>query len=277
MELSLPRVARPKQPRNLAATAALALALSVAYLVARSAGWPWNPKRGLGLAFGFLGAALFVFEMAYPLRRPRARPFASAIGWLQAHVHFGALAFLAVLVHVDFSLPHGLLGWALLLLSGWTVLSGIVGVLIQKWIPAALAEGLSVTALYERIPELVEGLLREADRLVDGASDRLQNFYLSQLRPALSRPSPSLSYLLNVRSGREAALSPLRKLADYVEPEERDAVADLVAIYTEKLELDAQVSLQRVLRSWVELTGHVAAAGLLMGLLAVHVLSWVLY
>lgn len=277
MEISLPRVAQPKQPRNFAATGAVAALLLVVYLIGAATGWPWNPKRGLGLAFGFLAAALFLFEMAYPLRRPRARPFRTSLIWLQAHLYLGSLALLAVLIHMGFTLPHGLLGWALLLLSGWTVVSGLVGVLLQKWIPTALAEGLSVTALYERIPELTEGLVREADALMEGTSDRLENFYQTQLRERLLRPEGSLTYLLNVRAGREEALQPLRRMAEVVEPDEREKMADLITIFVEKLELDAQYSLQRLMRSWLELTLHVPAAGLLIGLLAVHVLTWVLY
>lgn len=277
MEISVPRVVRPKQPKSLAASVAAAALLVVVYLVAASSGWPWNPKRGFGLGFGFLAAGLFLFEMAYPLRRPRARPLGGAIVWLQAHLYLGGLALLAVLIHIGFGLPHGFLGWALLLLSGWTVGSGLVGVLLQKWIPTALAEGLSVTALYERIPELIEGLVQEADKLTEGVSDRLDNFYQTQIREQLARPRLSLAYLLNVRSGRDETLAPLRRMAAVVEPDEREKVQDLITIYTEKLELDAQYSLQRLLRSWLEFTLHVPAAGLLIGLLAVHVLSWVLY
>lgn len=277
MEISLPRTVQPKQPRLFAATAGAAAVMLVVYLVASAFGWPWNPKRGLGLCFGFVAAALFVFEMAYPFRRPRARPFGSSLRWLQAHLYLGAIALVAVLIHVGFALPHGLLGWALLLLSIWTVVSGLIGVLLQKWIPTALAEGLSVTALFERIPELMDGLVREADTLMEGSSDRLENFYQTQVRERLLAPETSLAFLFNVRAGREEALQPLRRMADVAEPEEREKVQDLITLYTEKLELDAQYSLQRLLRSWLELTLHVPAAGLLIGLLAVHVLTWVLY
>ena len=50
---------------------------------------------------------------------------------------------------------------------------------------------------------------------------------------------------------------------------------DLVSIVIEKMELDAQYRLQRVLRGWLVL--HVPPAGLLMGLLVVHVYTWLRY
>ena len=56
---------------------------------------------------------------------------------------------------------------------------------LQKWMPAALAEGLRVEALYERIPDLVEQLVAEADALVADASDVLERFYQQEVRPSL--------------------------------------------------------------------------------------------
>ena len=91
------QVLRPKEPGN-ARAAAAASAVLVVVFVAGAAAWPWSPKRGLGLFFGFLAAALFIFEMAYPFRRPKARPLRTAKAWAQAHVYLGALAMLAVLI-----------------------------------------------------------------------------------------------------------------------------------------------------------------------------------
>ena len=59
--------------------------------------------------------------------------------------------------------------------------------------------------------------------------------------------------------------------------DEKDKVQDLMALYTEKLELDAQHRMQGVLRNWLTWTLHVPAAGLLLGLLFVHILTWILY
>lgn len=265
---------RPKQPVNLLLTAAVSAILVVAYLVSAYVS-PWSPKRGLGLVFGFLAALLFVFEMLYPARRPKARPFFTARNWIQAHVYLGVVAMLAVVIHAGFSWPHGAFGWWLLLLSAWTTATGLLGVGLQKWIPAALAEGLRVEALYERIPELLEKLLAEADALMEDASEVLERFYRSEVRDALSKVRPSWSYLMDVRGGRDRALEPFHRMAQFVDPEEREKLEDLTSLYTEKMELDAHYSLQGILRRWLVL--HVPPAGLLMALLLIHVFGWVWY
>jgi hypothetical protein len=267
---------RPKRPWNLAAALGAGLLLAGAY-VAASWGRVWSPKSAPGLAFGFLAAAVFVFEAAYPFRRPRARPLGTARAWLQAHVYLGSLAFLAVLAHAGFNWPHGFIGWALLLLSFWVTITGLVGVLLQKWIPSAMAEGLRVEALFERIPALAGGLRDEADLLMEGASEGLEQFYRNEVRESLAILRPSWGYVFDVRAGRERALERFRRMSQFVGAEEKDKLDDLATLYAEKLELDAQLRLQTVLRSWLTWTAHVPAAGLLLGLLAVHIAAWVLY
>jgi hypothetical protein len=265
---------RPKQPANLLATLLVSGFFVLAYLVVAYLR-PWSPKRGLGLAFGFLAATLFVFEMLYPARRPKARPLFTARNWIQAHVYLGVLAMLAVILHAGCSWPHGGMGWWLFLLSLWTTATGLLGVGLQKWIPAALAEGLRVEALYERIPELVQKLLAEADTAMQGAGDVLERFYRSEVRDAMGRVKPSWSYLMDVRGGRDRALEPFRRMARFVDPEEKDRLEDLTNLYTEKMELDAHYSLQRILRAWIVL--HAPPAGVLMALLLVHVFGWLWY
>jgi hypothetical protein len=265
---------RPKKPRNLALTAAAA-ALMLATALVYDWFQPWSPKRGLGLVFGFLAAFLFVFEMLYPARRPRARPLFTAQNWIQAHVYLGVLGLLAVVIHAGFRWPGGAMGWWLLLLSAWTTATGLLGVWLQKWIPAALAEGLRVEALFERIPALVEKLAAEADALMADASDVLERFYMGEARPLLGAVAPSWSYLLDVRTGRERALAPFVRMTQFVDQAEKEKVEDLITIYVEKLELDAHFSLQRILRTWLVL--HVPPAGLLMGLMLIHVFTWLWY
>jgi hypothetical protein len=266
---------RPKRVANLVVTLLICASSLVLYGVWGTL-FALSPKRGLGLVFGILGALVFTFEMVYPLRRPRARPLGRAQAWLQLHIYAGAFAFLCVLIHCDFTWPHGAIGWGLLLLSAWTTLTGLLGVLLQKWVPSALSDGLRVEALYERIPALIEKLVAEADALVDKASsDVMRRFYKVEVRPKLGKVAPSWAYLVNVRSGRERALEPFRRVSQYLGEEERAIATDLEQIYDDKLQLDAHYSLQGILRRWVIL--HAPPAGLLMGLLAIHILSWVFY
>lgn len=271
--MRLAQALRPKEPRNFQITAAVAVVFILLWMGGAWL-WPWSPKRGLGLAFGIFAATAFVLEMLYPSRRPRAWPFGTAKAWIQAHVYLGALAMLAVVIHAG-GWPRAGFGWWLLLLSLWTTLSGLIGVWLQKTQPLALAEGLRVEALYERIPDLVDQLVMEADTLLAEVSDVLERFYQQDLRPRLAALRPSWSYVFDVRAGRERALDPFRQISAYVGVDEKGKVEDLMSLYTEKIELDAQWSVQRVLRTWLWL--HVPPAALLMGLLVIHVFAWLWY
>jgi hypothetical protein len=110
---------------------------------------------------------------------------------------------------------------------------------------------------------------------MDGVGEALEGFYDREVRPSLGRLEPSWAFVLDVRAGQERALEPFRRISPFVEPDEKPKVDDLMTIVTEKRELDAQYSLQRLLRGWLVL--HVPTAGLLMGLLIVHVATWLWY
>lgn len=265
---------KPQRQRNFQLTALIAVSLVGVYLVVRGQP-PWSPGRAWGLAFGVLAALLLLLEMAYSSRRPRGWPFRTAQRWLQAHVYLGVLALVAILIHADFRWPHGGMGWWLLGLAVWATLSGVLGVLLQKSIPATLSEGLRVEAIYERIPELIDQLRKEADALVEGASEPLASLYRSHVRPMLAGPTPSWAYLLNARAGRSAALEPFERVGGNISPGERERVRDIESILIEKLELDAHYRLQGVLRQWLLL--HVPPATLLVALTAVHVFTWFWY
>jgi hypothetical protein len=245
-------------------------------LFAGLAWWaPWSPGRFWGLTFGTLAAAVFVVDSLYPLRRRlMGWPFGTAQRWLQFHLYGGSLAFLFVLIHVGFRLPHGQFGWWLFGLTLWSTVSGLVGVWLQKWIPTVMARQLSVEALYDRIPEMADRLQSEADAVARGASDLLERFYSGEIRPSLAGVAPSWSFLAGIGGDRERRLAAFRNVAQFVSEGDQDRLKDLEAIVAEKLELDAQYSLQRALHLWLPV--HLFPAIVLLGLLAVHILA-VLY
>lgn len=268
-------VLRPKRPNWFRGFVVVAVVSLVVY--GAWAWWtPWSPGRWGGLTFGTLAAVLFFIDAAYPLRRRwNAWPFGTVQRWLQFHVYGGGIAALYVLIHVGFSLPHGLFGWVLFLVSLWVIASGLVGVYLQKQIPTVLANNLSVEAIYERIPELTTRLQSEADKLLSGAPDLLQRFYSTNTRAQLAGVSPAWSYLVDFRAERERRMAPFKEVVTYLSEADRVKLGDLQAIVSEKFELDVQYSLQRILKVWVPL--HAVPALALLGLLIVHVAAVLLF
>ena len=268
------QILRPKKPAWLIGYVALAGVSLVLYSVLASRR-PWRPGYGASLVFGAAAALVVLLQALYPLRRRLLSfPFGTAQRWIQFHIYGGIVAFLFILVHEGFRRPTGPMGWALLVLSAWAAASGLFGVWLQKWIPQASA-GLQVEALFERIPELVEQLQREAARLVEGSSEMLERFYREDVSPALAGVQTSWDYVLDVRSGRDRRLAGFERMTSFLAESERPRLDDLKTLFTEKLELDAQFSLQRALRAWALF--HVPPSALLLGLMLFHVGSNLLY
>jgi len=266
---------KPKQPAWATACAVACLASFVVYGASAMVKQP-EPGRGMGLWFGILATVLFVVESVYPARRKLlAKPLGNARQWIQLHVWGGLVACLFVLMHSAFRKPGGTMGWLLFLLTLWVTVSGLLGVFVQKYYPAALARNLTVEALFDRIPELVARLPEEADKLLEGASDVLAGFYQSEVRPVLAGVAPSWSYLTDVRGGRDERLQPFARIVQFLPEEERGKLDDLKTIYVEKLELDAHYSVQRALRAWTLL--HVPPAAALLGLTVIHIATFFLY
>jgi hypothetical protein len=262
-------VLTPKKPMWLRNSAIAGAAGLIVYL--GLAWWqPWLPGRIGGLTYGTLAALLFFNAGLYPFRRKwLAWPLGTVQRWLQLHIYGSGIALLFVLIHVGFRLPGGAFGWWLLGLSVWSTVSGIIGVLLQKWVPIVIARNLKVEAIYDRIPGLVAKLTAEAETLMAGASDAFTRTYQDDIRPLLAAPIPRWGYLSDIRQSRTRALEPLVRFDKFVEEGDRDRMRDLTAIVNEKLDLDVHMSLQRAMRLW--LFTHVPPAIVLLGLLLIHV------
>lgn len=272
--MKLPPVIAPKRPVWMLWTAVVAAVTLLMYVAIN---WlqPWRPGRLWGLVFGTVAAVLFLNAGLYPARRRvLAWPLGTVQRWLQLHIYGTVLATLFVLIHVGFTLPAGAMGWWLFGLSVWTTGTGLVGVFLQKWIPILIARSVRVEAIYERIPELRQQLVTEADALMRDAPEMLTRTYNAHVRPFLESPRPRLGYLANAGISRDAVLEPLTKLASFTEAADRERLKDLESLVLDKIDLDVHLTVQRALRVW--LMTHVPAAMLLLALVAVHVAA-VLY
>jgi hypothetical protein len=247
----------------------IATASVLAFIAAASA-WPWRPGRIGGLLFGIVAAALYVNAALYPWRRRwNARPLGTARRWLRLHVYGSTLATLFVVLHIGWQWPAGTLGWLLLGLSIWAGVTGLLGVWLQRTVPRLISRRLTVEAIYERIPHLVRVLNEEADALMKSAPETLARAYTTEVRPVLAAPRPSLAWLTGTAPDITAAAAAIDRMRPFAGGAERERLTDLASVLQDKADLDAQFSLQRLLRGW--LLFHVPPAMALIGVLAIHV------
>ena len=235
-----------------------------------------HPGNILGLSFGILAALLFVAVFAYALRRRMMR-FRPGRTWhyLQVHVYGGALFLLLVFMHTGFAMPKGLLTWWLWLLSIWVVGSGLLGIVLQKWIPMLLNSGLSIEVHYDRIPELIADIRQRAETLVTSCDYATREFYRKTLAPVLATPKTRLIYYLDVTGGIQARTEQFDYLRALLPDDEQQKLDDLQAMYKTKLEIAAHYTLQKALRWWLYL--HVPVSLVLIVLLALHIFAVVYY
>lgn len=237
---------------------------------------PVNPNTTWGWGYGIAATVLFVGTMAYPLRRRlmRFRP-GRTFHYLQFHLYAGTLFLLLMFMHTGFQTPEGVLTWWLWFFSLWIVLSGILGVGLQKWIPTLLASGLDVEINYDRIPELTEELRGRADDLASESAPKIRRFYRRKLADALEAPRFRPLYFLDVTGGRMAYGRQFDHLRSVLPAEQKENLDDLEHILHTKRQIDAHYTLQTPLRWWLYL--HLPVGLLLIVLIGLHIFTVLYY
>lgn len=259
---------------------AVSLGLCLLVFLAQALFFDIRPGNVFGLTYGILAAAFMLAAATFGLRRRLTR-FTKKLGagraqtWVQLHVYGGALFMILVLMHTGFSLPTGLLTWWLFIASLWVTASGLLGVLLQKWIPKILTSGLTIEAIYERIPELIAEIREKSEKLVAISTEPVREFYRKNIAPALLGPQVKLIYYIDITGGIQSPVKQFNHLSKMLAEEDKKKLEQLRAYYKTKLELDAHYTLQKALRWWLYL--HVPASLLLLLLLALHVYAILYY
>ena len=219
---------------------------------------------GVAAAVALFGTSFYAVR-----RRLPGRPLGRAAVWLEWHMYGGVLFLLLVLMHSGFGVPGGALNLALWLLSIWMIVTGLLGLWIQRWIPRAMTSGLADEVHFDRIPELVADLATRAEGFVASCSDPIQSFYQSSLAAKFASPQPSFIYYADVSGGRHSRRKQFEYLSNSLGAAEREKLGQLQTLFRAKLELDAHFSLQRALRWW--LVAHVPFTVILLFLVVIHV------
>jgi Fe-S-cluster-containing dehydrogenase component/CRP-like cAMP-binding protein len=232
-----------------------------------------GPGNVWGLGYGTAAAILMLGAALYGVRRRVAGPalrrgLGSAFHWLQFHLYGGVLFALLVLMHTGFKIPDGTLYLWLWALSLWVTVSGLAGIFIQKWVPTMLSSALSVEVIYERIPELIQEIRKNAETLVLECSEPVKDFYRKQIVRSLKGPEPKPIYFVDITGGIQRRLKQFAFLKRVLSSEESEKLGKLELLYKSKLEMDAHYTLQKLLRRWLYI--HLPASIVLLVLVAIH-------
>jgi len=269
------------------------LGISAALYMPYAMTTPGGPKGGsfLGLVFGIVGYAFMLFAGLLGARKkvPIWR-IGRAKTWMRGHLWLGLLSLPMILFHGGFAW-RGPLTAVLMALLFIVVISGLVGAVLQHYLPRLMTQRVPLETIYEEIPHVREQLREEADNLVtsvfgalDGANadvdtmvavvplveieqeekEHFRELYIGTMRPFFANPEAPGAELREPQRSAEIFASLRRMLPSSI----HTVITDLESICEEERQLNRQARMYRWLHGW--LLVHVPLSIVLLVLGGVH-------
>jgi hypothetical protein len=223
---------------------------------------PGGPRGGtaIGLAFGIAGYVVMLFEGLLGVRKkvPVWR-LGRASTWMRGHLWLGLLTVPLILFHAGFAF-RGPLTAVLMALLVIVVASGVLGAILQHFLPRAITTRVPMETIYEEIPHVRAQLREEAEQLVgtlavEAEHDdkaRFRETYAQSIRPCLEAPETAPSPLFDsLRRATPVAL--------------HQALEDLENICEEERQLSRQRRLYHWLHAWLLVHVPLSVALLVLG------------
>lgn len=259
----------------------------------------------LGLIFGSLAAAIFVFAALLGVRRKRPTLKVGRLQiWLKAHIWLTLLTVPLILLHTGFSAGSPMTCW-LLVIYAIVMVSGVYGLALQHFLPRLMKERLPLETVFEQIPHILNQFREAAQELRKGLESAAAvavaapaplatastAVAIAETPTAIveSMPDPSAQMLkefldevalpyLAARRGDKLLLGAQRVSDDQfrllkisVGPEWQAKVEQLQAWCDERRQLDLQTKLQHWLHGW--LLVHIPFSLLLLIFTAWHAVA----
>jgi len=243
----------------------------------------WNSLQPLtggttaGLWFGIAGAALMVFAgLLSAHRRLASWPLLPRRSWmLKGHIWLGLLSFWLILCHSGFRWG-GTLEILLWLVFGAVVLSGIVGLVVQKMVPHLMTVRITEETPYEQMPHVCRQLTHRAVQVAETicgppgsavepptARGQLRTYFDVEIAPFLTGTAPSTSALFDPGRSHErfAQFLALPELAD-----DRGGLTELEELCEQRRQIAIQERLHHWLHGWLLVHIPLSLALLVLGL-----------
>jgi len=269
----------------------------IAYAIGAHTGPDGGSFMGLVYGIGGYGMMLFAGLLGARKKVPVWR-IGRAQTWMRGHIWLGLLSLPFILFHAGFAW-RGPLTYVLMVLFFIVWLSGILGAMIQHYLPHLLMSRVQLETIYEEIPHVREQLREEADTLAtsvcgpmglpeaklvragEGAGlsvrsapatvmtivavepedkSRFQQVYSGTIRPFLE--NPEAAHELGETNRAHAVFEGLyRTLPIEVHP----IVEDLESICEEERQLNQQRKYYHVLHGWLIVHVPLSIALLVLG------------
>lgn len=286
------RIDQTHRPWMFFTIAALA-ASSIIYII-YAVQAPGGPRGGtaIGLTFGIAGYAMMLYAGLLGARkRVPVWRLGRAKTWMRGHIWLGLLSLPIILFHGGFAF-RGPLTAVLMYLFFIVVASGILGALVQHYIPRLMTSRVPMETIYEEIPHVRAQLRDEADQLVATVCgplnftastgplleqqsssvstlvdieqedrERFREIYLGKVRPYLADPAAKGAQLADPRRSAEVFESLRRLLAAPVHP----VLKDLENICEEEQQLTNQIRIYHWLHAWLLVHVPLSIALLVLG------------
>ena len=192
-------------------------------------------------------------------------PLINAHQWLLLHIVVGFLALFLFWVHAGVIWPQGFYNQVLAFLFYGSILSGILGMILEKVFPMFLTR-IGQECIYERIPQEIAELRSKAEDLVlecaeKTGSDTLARHYLETLRWFFQRPRFFGNHILGGQNAEHWVRQQCSILKRFLDEKERGYLDQIFVLADTKRKIDCHYAVQTLLKGW--LLVHVPlAAGL---------------
>lgn len=239
-------------------------------------GGTWLTMRWITGLIGLIGVAVV---MTYPIRKQIYRRRAGALRyWLLAHVYFGTVATVLLLMHAGIH-TGGLLTTLLYLAFLVVILSGLFGIV-------SYIVGPRILTSIEGEPLLIEDLTARRGELKDdlkNITNKSEGWLREEIEERVSKRFLSKSFILRQLVHREE----LKRLLAHARGEfkerttrlatdaERATLLGSVETAATLSRVEALIFVHRLLRVWI--APHVISTSLMLALLLVHIVQVVLF
>jgi hypothetical protein len=210
-----------------------------------------------GLVYGIVGTGLIAFAGLLGARKqvPTLR-IGRVQFWMRGHIWLGLISFPMILFHAGFSMG-GPLTSVLIMLFAIIVLSGILGMVLQQFVPRIMMEQIPTEVIYEQADEVLNQFIEKAEQQIEslkrtsGGHDQsgysiVQEFYSKEVKPFLLHPKREGLLLTPTRA--TLVFEHIRKLAPTAAHPVIDSLRQTVQ---QRRELATQIKLHHLLHGWL--------------------------